>query len=151
MEENMKKLITLTIAAVTALSLCGCGRGYVSPERAERKGDNGLNWTVLVYMCGGAQESRHGAASEALKEMCKTDYPENINVIVQTGGCGDWKIDGIYGDYLQRFEMQKDGMYMVDQKLASNMGSYGTPEAEAWRMTGLITMTDSVLKNSHTA
>lgn len=122
----MKKLITLTIAAAIAVSLCGCGRGYVSPERAEREAANGLNWTVLIYMCGGAQESRHGAASSALKEMCLTDYPENVNIIVQTGGSSEWEIDGIYGDYLQRFEMQKDGMYMVDQKLASNMGSYGT-------------------------
>ena len=122
----MKKLTALIISVIAALALSGCGEDSVSPERVTRSPDNGLNWTIMVYMCGGTQESAYGSATEALKEMFRTDYPENINVLVQTGGSTDWKINGIYSDYLQRFEMQKDGMYMVDQKLESNMGNHGT-------------------------
>jgi hypothetical protein len=79
-------------------------------------------------MCGGDMEAIVSKASECLKEMFKLNYPENINVVVETGGSSQWHLNGIYPDYLQRFEIQKGGMVLADQKTADNMGYYKTFE-----------------------
>lgn len=126
---NAKKLLTVFLIILTVLAASACGeKNYISMERAKRLESTGPSWTVLVYMCGGDTESREGLASECIKEMMAVDYPENINVIVETGGSSLWHINGIYPDYLQRFEIQKNGMCLVDQKMADNMGNYRTLE-----------------------
>lgn len=129
MNTNAKKLLCLLLIVFASLSLSACGgKNYISMERAKRTESTGPSWTVLVYMCGGDSESKEGLASECIKEMMEVSYSENVNVVVETGGSMQWHIDGIYPDYLQRFEMQKDGMCLVDQKMADNMGSYKTLE-----------------------
>lgn len=126
---NAKKLLWLLLLILSVLTLSACGeKDYISMERAKRAESTGPSWTVLVYMCGGDSESREGLASECIKEMTELDYPENINVVVETGGSSQWHINGIYPDYLQRFELQKGGMCLVDQKMADNMGDYRTLE-----------------------
>lgn len=115
----------MTVLTLFLLTACG-SKNYISMERSKRKESTGPTWTVLVYMCGGDAESADGLASESIKEMMDIDYSENVNVVVETGGSSQWHIDGIYPDYLQRFEIQKDGMCLVDQTMADNMGNYRT-------------------------
>lgn len=122
----MKKLLKVLIPAAMLFMLCACGKEYITMERAEKPASSRSSWTVLVYMCGGDMESLNGEASECLREMMELEYPENINVIVETGGSTQWHTDGIYPDYLQRFEIQSGGMYLVNQKIADNMGDYRT-------------------------
>lgn len=124
----MKKrlCVFLALAAVSAaviIMFASCSSGRVVYERPERKlASTGKSWTVLVYMCGGENESSTGAYSERLKQMMNVDYPENINVVVQTGGSKEWHIKGIYSDYIQRFEVGKDTLYLADQSASANMG-----------------------------
>ena len=51
--------------------------------------------TVMVYMCGTDLESRSGMASSDMKEMAAATLNSNVDVIVYTGGCKSWKINGI--------------------------------------------------------
>lgn len=127
MINNTKKILCIFLTALTLLILTACGgKNYISMERSKRKDSTGPSWTVLVYMCGGDLESRDGLASECIKEMMDIDYPENVNVVIETGGSSQWHMNGIYPDYLQRFEIQKNGMCLVDQKMADDMGNYKT-------------------------
>lgn len=127
MNTNAKKLLCTLLIIFSVFALTACGKkNYISMERAERTASTGPSWTVLVYMCGGDAESKEGLASECITDMMKLNYPENVNVVIETGGSTQWHINGIYPDYLQRFEMQKDGMCLVDQKMADNMGDYRT-------------------------
>ncbi|MBR1686022.1 MAG: peptidase C11 [Clostridia bacterium] len=51
--------------------------------------------TLMVYMCGTDLESRSGMASADLQEMAQATYGDNVRIIVYTGGCKAWKINGI--------------------------------------------------------
>ena len=61
--------------------------------------------TIMVYMCGADLESQYGMATSDLKEMANADLSSNINLIVYTGGCSDWKISGISNKYNQIFKV----------------------------------------------
>ncbi len=122
------KRITLIIAAVlTALMTAACSSGKVVYERPQGNGTvTGRSWTVLVYMCGGNEEENSGIYSDKLRDIMSVEYPENVNVIVQTGGSPKWDMKGIYSDYIQRFEAGKDTLYLADQSITANMGDYKT-------------------------
>lgn len=125
----MRRLTLLFCAFAAAIVLSSCSEGMVmssSEERGEKLPSTGTTWTVLVYMCGGNEEEESGRASQKLDEMMRVDYPENINVAVQTGGSSTWHKKGIYSDYSQRFEVRNGAMYLADQSLAANMGDYRT-------------------------
>ncbi len=47
--------------------------------------------TIMVYMCGTDLESRSGMATSDLQEMLNADLGDNVNLIVYTGGCKQWK------------------------------------------------------------
>lgn len=47
--------------------------------------------TIMVYMCGTDLESKHGMATSDLQEMMAANLGENINLLVYTGGCTDWR------------------------------------------------------------
>ncbi|MBO4863383.1 MAG: peptidase C11 [Eubacterium sp.] len=51
--------------------------------------------TIMVYMCGTDLESRSGMASNDIREMAAANIPDNINIIIYTGGCNAWKTQGI--------------------------------------------------------
>ena len=71
----------------------------VSPEAREKftkiLGDGQDTVTVMVFMCGTDLESRSGMATNDLNEMAKATIPDNLNIIVYTGGCSGWKTNGI--------------------------------------------------------
>ncbi|SEP90893.1 hypothetical protein SAMN02910369_00833 [Lachnospiraceae bacterium NE2001] len=58
-------------------------------------GDGKDTVTVMVFMCGTDLESRSGMATNDLSEMAKATIPDNLNIIVYTGGCNGWKTSGI--------------------------------------------------------
>lgn len=123
----MKRIAGIIAALMTVLMLASCSSGKVVYEQMEsNRSVTGKTWTVLVYMCGGAEETAFGTYSNKLSELMSVDYPENVKVLVQTGGSDKWHKKGIYSDYVQRFEMGKDTMYLSDQALATNMGNYQT-------------------------
>lgn len=123
----MKRINVIIAAFLGVLLLSSCSQGRVVYEQqTKRLEPSGRSWTVLLYMCGGSDETKTGATSDKLRELMSVDYPENVNVLVQTGGSKEWHTKGVYTDYVQRFEMGKDTMYLADQEMAANMGSAST-------------------------
>lgn len=51
--------------------------------------------TIMVYMCGTDLESQYKMGSSDLKEMIGATLNDNINLIVYTGGCKQWRVNGI--------------------------------------------------------
>lgn len=123
----MKKVTCVIAVLMTLLVLTSCSSGNVvyngSPEKSAV---TGKSWTVLVYMCGGEEETKYGVSSDKLKQMMNVEYPGNVNVAVQTGGSSSWQTKGIYSDYTQRFDVGSGKMYLADQKMSENMGDYKT-------------------------
>lgn len=61
--------------------------------------------TIMVYMCGTDLESKSGMASNDLAEMAAASFGDNINLIVYTGGCTNWKTNGISSGVNQIYQI----------------------------------------------
>ncbi len=62
-------------------------------KRTQILGNNKDTVTIMVYMCGTDLESKSGMASADMEEMraASSEFGDNFNVIVYTGGCNGWK------------------------------------------------------------
>ena len=47
--------------------------------------------TIMVYMCGTDLESKYGMATNDLVEMYNATIGDNVNLLVETGGCKKWR------------------------------------------------------------
>src|SRR6056297_2934519 len=81
-------------------------------------------YTVMIYMIGSDLESYDGFAETDLYEILDADT-ENINVIIQTGGCYEWFMEGIENNN-QRWEVQDDNLKLVKNLGKLNMGESQT-------------------------
>ena len=62
--------------------------------------------TIMVYMCGADLESRNAMASSDLQEMLNATTGTNINIIVYTGGCRQWKNNLVSSSVNQVYRIQ---------------------------------------------
>ena len=69
--------------------------------------------TIMVYMCGTDLESKHGFASNDIQEMCKAAQSDQVNILIYTGGCKGWKINGISSDVNQIYRVNNGGLERV--------------------------------------
>ena len=63
-------------------------------------------YTIMVYMCGSDLESdskQGGLASANIREMLSVNLPDDINLIIETGGAKRWYYSGISADKLGRY------------------------------------------------
>ena len=96
-----RKFLALCLAAAMALSLASCGGGEsessggssVTREpgvpAANMSGDG--SWAVYWYLCGSDLETNGGCATADLGEMMEVTLPENVTVVIQTGGAAVWQ------------------------------------------------------------
>lgn len=119
------KIFGIVLLIVTFLTGCGCSRGsFVVEKEAKKRESTGESWTVLVYMCA-SDTDKSGIAKDLLASM-PYDLPENINVVVETGGCQNWQSEEIRNDRVQDFVVQKNGLRLINESLMKNMGAGDT-------------------------
>lgn len=97
------------------LALCSCSKGPSSV-------------TLLIYMCGSDLESQTGIASENLQELMSSDIPDNVRIIVQTGGANKWLSNNIPSDKIMRYEVKKGELKELSRLDDANMGDGSTLE-----------------------
>lgn len=113
-------------------------------KRTSIVGSNGDNVTVMVYMCGTDLESKYGMASADMEEMraASSDFGDNFNVIVYTGGCKKWKngvsssVNQIYrikGGKIQTLVSDDGAKAMVEPSTLSSFIKYCTANFPANR------------------
>ena len=117
----LKKLLYTISVALAVCIVSSCGSASIVFEKGTAKPATGATWTVLMYLCGGTTSD--DIINETFNELTSTDYSENINIIVETGGKQEWGTHGIDTDYNQRFLMQKQSMFLAAQTAAKNMAS----------------------------
>ena len=66
--------------------------------------------TLMVYMCGTDLESGNGMASSDLQEMAKAKIGSNVNILVYTGGCKQWKNNFVSNKVNQIYKIENGGM-----------------------------------------
>ena len=117
-----KRLLALGLALSMALGLTACG----SDTGAEDSGDG--SWAVYWYLCGSDLETNHGCATADLNEMLEVPLPENVNVIIETGGAAQWQNDQVDPSKLQRWLYNSEGLSLIEEQDTANMGDASTLE-----------------------
>ena len=117
-----KRLLALGLALSMALGLTACG----SDTSAEDSGDG--SWAVYWYLCGSDLETNHGCATADLNEMLEVSLPENVNVIIETGGAAQWQNDQVDPSKLQRWLYNSEGLSLIEEQDTANMGDASTLE-----------------------
>lgn len=92
--------------------------------QAEASSDD--TWAVYWYLCGSDLESEDGFATDDLLEMMEASLPENVVVVIQTGGAYEWQNDVVSPDYAQRFEYDGEELYEIEVLPKQNMGDAET-------------------------
>ena len=87
-------------------------------------------WTILFYICGADLESRSGLASGDITEMLSTSgQPEDINLVIQTGGSNYWSKYGISSNKIGRYHIENKSLVQDASLSNASMGSQNTLES----------------------
>ena len=140
----MKKLLSLLLACSLCLSFAACDEDYEGEYEQEEyeqeeyeqeeyeqedligsSGDSDQTWAIYWYLCGSDLESEYGAATDDLSELLEVTLPQNVQVVIETGGAWMWMNDTVDGDYQQRYLYHGDELELVDQQPRANMGDPG--------------------------
>ncbi len=125
-----RKLLSLLLALAVCLSLVACGdeeTAVDTPDRSpstQEQGDG--SWAVYWYLCGSDLETNYGCATADLAEMMEVQLPENVNVVIQTGGASVWQNDYMEPDKIQRWLYSSEGLELIEEQEGANMGDAQT-------------------------
>jgi len=97
-----------------------------SQKESSYSGDD--SWAIYWYLCGSDLESEDGAATEDLEEMMDVILPDNVTVVIQTGGASQWMNDIVDASVLQRYTYKGEELELVDEQEQANMGDQETLE-----------------------
>ena len=92
--------------------------------------NSGAAWTIMLYICGSNLESESGCATSDISEILKVNnQPDDVNIIMETGGTTRWKKYGIDANALSRYHVENKQL-VLDEKLTKvNMGKRATFES----------------------
>ena len=140
-----KRLLALAMALAMSLSLTACGgkeeptkgvenapaasTGTVdinkAPASDQAEAEDG-SWAVYWYLCGSDLETNWGAATTDLVELMEVQLPENVNIVIQTGGAAVWQNDYMDPSKVQRWLYNHEGLFLVEEAPMVNMGDAQT-------------------------
>ncbi len=83
-------------------------------KRTEILGNGKDEVTIMVYMCGTDLESKYGMGTSDLQEMMKADIGNNVNLIILTGGCSQWKNNTISNKVNQIYQIKGGKLILLD-------------------------------------
>lgn len=83
-------------------------------------------WAVYWYLCGSNLETQGGAASADLAELLRARLPDNVTVVIQTGGAKAWHSQGISPKHIGRYVYRNGRLEQVAQLPQASMGDEKT-------------------------
>ncbi|NCB41600.1 MAG: clostripain [Clostridia bacterium] len=114
------KLFVLFIFLLLTFSLTSCS------EESSKSLATDETWAIYWYLCGSDLESEYGLATDDLLELMDVDLPENVKVIIQTGGTRLWQNNTVDENYSERYVYDQDGLTLISQNEITNMGDPST-------------------------
>ena len=94
-------------------------------------------WTIMIYMCGSDLESGSTFATKDINEILSVSgQPDNVNIIIETGGANAWGTSGIKTDKLGRFHVKNQKLVKDTDITYAAMGKQSTLESFlTWGLT----------------
>lgn len=117
-----KRILSSLLALFLVLAFGACGEDISTPEPNAEAG----TWAIYWYLCGSDLESNGGFATSDLMEMMEVALPENVRVVIQTGGAKTWQNNVVDADILQRYVYDSEGLTLVDELPPASMGDDAT-------------------------
>ena len=118
---KLKRQLVLFCISVLSFLFTACQSQETQSDVSEP-----ADWAIYWYLCGSDLESKHSSASNDIDEMLKVKLPENVKVVLETGGATEWHSNRIKSDVLTRFVYDHNGFKKVETKELSNMGAQET-------------------------
>nr|WP_246241180.1 clostripain-related cysteine peptidase [Anaerocolumna sedimenticola] len=111
-----------------ALTACGAEKSVPSEDTQDtvESVSTDTEWTVYWYLCGSDLESNYCAATNDLAELMDVKLPENVKVIIQTGGTSSWQNEVVSADTLGRYVYDHNGLQLVEELPSASMGDAQT-------------------------
>ena len=114
---DAKGVVTVKTTATVGQTAVITATSKVTPSVSAScnvKVSSNQTYTVMMYICGADLESQSGLATSDLEEILKVgSQPENVNIIIETGGASSWQSTySISSSKLTRWEVR-------DKKLVS--------------------------------
>lgn len=139
----MKKRILallLALCMIASLAACGGADDTEEPEETVFAADETLepseeaaepaeetvsadagSWSIYWYLCGSDLESDGGFATGDLSELLEVQLPEDVNVVIETGGASVWQNDVVDASKLQRWVYNSEGLQLIDEQPSASM------------------------------
>ena len=109
-------------AVITATSVDG---GFTA--NCQIKVQEVVGTTVMIYMCGADLESESGLATSDLNEILSVSgQPDEVNIIVETGGANSWSKSQIPANKLARWEIRNRQFVKKQELTYASMGLTST-------------------------
>lgn len=130
-----RKLLAIILSLALCLSLVACGVQddvpTTAPDATEGKTPTSAelsdgSWAVYWYLCGSDLETNGGFATTDLLEMMQVQLPENVSVVIQTGGARVWQNELMDPAKLQRWLFNSEGLQLIEELETANMGDAQT-------------------------
>lgn len=122
-------VVALLIGAFSGKDSKPANSGYVSSYEDENEDEvetgqapaqvagpeaENFEHTIMIYMVGSDLETYGGLAAQDIQEIFEADYGENTRIVLQTGGCLDWSIEGMTDGEVERWEIDGDTLQLVE-------------------------------------
>lgn len=123
-----KKLLFIMLMFTLCFQLSGCGTEEIPVEDVSESVLEPTHgeWSVYWYLCGSDLETYYGSATTDLVEMLEVELPENVNVVIQTGGACEWQNDEMDAEKIQRWVYNSEGLILLEESEPQNMGDART-------------------------
>ncbi|WP_165577331.1 clostripain-related cysteine peptidase [Photorhabdus sp. RW14-46] len=82
--------------------------------------------TLFIYIIGGDMESDFKMATDDIQEILSAKKPDNLNIIIQTGGSLNWHSSQIKNNYIQRWKVVNNKLALIEQLPNANMDDQNT-------------------------
>ena len=135
----------LALCMIASLAACGGADDTEEPEETASAADETLepseeaaepaeetvsadagSWSIYWYLCGSDLESGGGFATGDLSELLEVQLPEDVNVVIETGGASVWQNDVVDASKLQRWVYNSEGLQLIDEQPSASMGQAQT-------------------------
>ena len=122
------KILAMILTGFLIFLLTGCGGEESTNQSTQQitQQSSDTEWAIYLYLCGSDLESKGGNATNDLAELSEVKLPENVKVVIQTGGASKWQNEMISQEQIGRYIYDSNGLKLIEQLPQASMGSEET-------------------------